>query len=589
MQTLAQKFLSPKLATSLQQSARFLWPYRKQAIIAGCAMICASLINLLFVQGIRVVFDMGFIEKSEEWLNFAILAILATVLLLSICSYTRSYWSGWLGERITSDMRRAVYAHLVHLHPGFFEDKSSGDIQSRVTTDTTLLQTILGGSVLNAIRSTLMLIGALAFLFVTDPKLTVIVLLIIPLLTFPISSLGRKLRSHARKSQEQVGNVGSYLSESILHIKTVQAYNHQGEDVKKFNNYVESSFASAISRNKFSAGLIGLVILLIYSAIAFLFWIGGRNVIDGTMTIGTLVAFVAYALIAANAVGGITQIVAELQKAAGAAERLMELLNTKSEINCPARSVSLPREAAREIKFNDVTFSYPSRPNTPAIRNFRLIVRPNTCVALVGRSGAGKSTLFDLLLRFYDPQQGSIEISGVRIDNVDPAELRNEIALVSQNLSIFSGTLMENIRYGKPGATDEEVIAAAHQANVNEFVHKLPQGYDSFLGEAGILLSGGQKQRIAIARAILKDPSILLLDEATSALDAESERQVQRALEKLMRGRTVVVIAHRLSTITNADSIVVMDGGTVVAQGAHEELLSTCQLYANFASLQFGG
>ncbi len=571
----------------LGNAATFLKPYKKQILIAAVALVFTAGLTLGLVQYVRVIVDKGFVEGSTESLNMAILGFLVVAALQAIGTFARFYWVSWLGERVTADIRKAVYAHIIELHPGYFEDNLSGEIQSRITTDTTLIQSVIGSSASIALRNLLMMVGGTVFLFVTNPKLTSVVMICIPLVIGPILYFGRKVRRLSRSSQDEIANVGAYVGESIQQIKTVQAYNHQRYDDQQFSNHVETAFKVALSRIKMRSFLITIVTTLVFGALAIMIWVGGQDVINGSMSAGELTAFVAYAVIVAAAVGAISQVISELQRAAGAMERLMELLEATNEITAPEKPRQLDEKFEGLLQVSALKFCYPSRPDTPALDNVTLTIKPGESVALVGPSGAGKSTLFDMVLRFYDPQVGSLSLDGIDIRELDPQELRSHIAIVSQQPTMFTGNVWENIRYGRPEASDEEVRAAAEAAYASEFIDKLPQGYDSYLGESGIRLSGGQKQRIAIARAILKDPEILLLDEATSALDAESERKVQLALEKLMANRTSLVIAHRLATVMNVDRIAVLDAGQLIAQGSHQQLLQECALYAKLASLQF--
>ena len=579
---------SPATAiASLRKAFNFLRPYRLQMAFATVALIFTAGISLLLVQFVRIIVDSGFVAGSSQSLGLAISGFLVVAILQAIGTFARFYCVSWLGERVTADIRRAVFSHLMTLHPGYFEENLSGEIQSRITTDTTLLQTVIGSSVSVALRNILMLIGGVIFLFITNPKLTSIVLLCIPLVIGPIMIFGRQVRHLSRNSQDEIANVGAYVSESIQHIKTVQAYNHQIEDERIFEGHVESAFKVALARIRSRAFLITIVITLVFGTIAAMIWAGGQAVISGNLSAGELTAFVVYAVIVGSAVGSISQVIGDLQRAAGATERLMELLHAPSNILPPANPVALPQPFKGEITLDNIVFSYPTRLNTRAIDELSLTIRPSTSVALVGPSGAGKSTMFDLILRFYDPASGRILVDGVDIREVDMQDLRSKIAIVAQQPAMFTGNVRENIRYGRPSATDAEVEQAAKEAFASEFIDELPQGYESYLGESGIRLSGGQKQRLAIARAILRDAPILLLDEATSALDAESERKVQIALERLMKDRTTIIIAHRLATVKNVDTIIVMDAGKVVAQGTHKELIANSPLYANLAALQF--
>jgi ATP-binding cassette subfamily B protein len=571
----------------LLKSASFLKPYKKQITIAAVALVFTAALTLGLVQYVRIIVDSGFVEGSTEALNTAVLGFFLIAIFQAIGTFARFYWVSWLGERVTADIRMAVYAHIIHLHPGYFEDNLSGEIQSRITTDTTLIQSVIGSSASIALRNILMMLGGTIFLFITNPKLTSVVMICIPLVIGPILYFGKKVRLLSRSSQDEIANVGAYVGETIQQIKTVQAYNHQSHDDKQFSDHVETAFNVALRRIMMRSFLITIVITLVFGALAVMIWVGGQDVINGTMSAGELTAFVAYAVIVASAVGAISQVISELQRAAGAMERLMELLEAVNEIEAPEEPRQLNGNFKGLLTLTDVSFAYSSRPENPALDGVTLQIRSGESVALVGPSGAGKSTLFDLVLRFYDPQSGSIALDGVDIRELDPQELRSHIAIVSQQPTMFTGNVWDNIRYGRPDASDEEVRHAAESAYASEFIDKLPEGYDSYLGEAGIRLSGGQKQRIAIARAILKDPEILLLDEATSALDAESERKVQMALEKLMANRTSLVIAHRLATVMNVSKIAVLDSGKLIAQGSHKELLLESELYANLAKLQF--
>ena len=573
----------------LASTSVFLKPYLKQIIIASVALVFTAALTLGLVQYVRLIVDRGFVEGSTESLNTAILGFLIVAVLQAIGTFARFYWVSWLGERVTADIRKAVYKHIINLHPGYFEDNLSGEIQSRITTDTTLIQSVIGSSASIALRNLLMMIGGTLFLFITNPKLTSVVLLCIPLVIGPIMFFGRKVRRLSRDSQDEIANVGAYVGESIQQIKTVQAYNQQTHNDGVFSRYVETAFDVAKDRILMRSVLITVVMTLVFAALAVMIWVGGQDVINGRMSAGELTAFVAYAVIVATAVGAISQVISELQRAAGAMERLIELLEAESLIQAPAVPAKLVDTFTGQLDFKSVSFAYPSRPDTLALNEVTLTVRPGESLALVGPSGAGKSTLLDLVLRFYDPISGHLTLDGIDVRDLTPTELRSHIAIVSQQPALFTGSVIDNIRFGRPDASLDEVRAAAESAFTSEFIELLPQGYDSFLGEAGVRLSGGQRQRLAIARAILNDPEILLLDEATSALDAESERKVQIALEKLMKGRTSLVIAHRLATVMNVDRIAVLKNGRLIATGTHGTLLKDCELYANLAKLQFGG
>lgn len=573
--------------TLLSGALRFLIPYKKQIVWASIALIFTAGLNLALVQYVRIIVDQGFVASSTASLSQAIVGFLIIAVLQAIGTFARFYWVSWLGERVTADLRKAVFSHIIELHPGYFEANLSGEIQSRITTDTTLIQSVIGSSASIALRNLLLLIGGTAFLFITNPRLTSVVLICIPLVVGPIMFFGRKVRRLSRSTQDQIANVGAYVGESIQQIKTVQAYNHQGHDREEFSGHVESAFTVAVLRIKTNSILITVVMTLVFAAIGVMIWVGGQDVINGVMSAGELTAFIIYAVMVAMAVAAISSVIAELQRAAGALERLMDLLHADNEITAPA----VPRQFADKprgaLSFDRLTFSYETRQETLALNEVSLNIEPGENVALVGPSGAGKSTLFDMILRFYDPNSGCIKLEGIDIRELDPSELRSHIAVVSQQPAMFTGDVWQNIRYGRPEALDDEVKQAAESAFASKFIEELPEGYSSFLGESGVRLSGGQKQRIAIARAILKDPEILLLDEATSALDAESERQVQMALELLMKNRTSLIIAHRLATVKNVDRIIVLEAGKMIAQGSHSELMQSCELYANLANLQF--
>jgi len=568
-------------------AARFLFPYKKQIIWASIALTVTAGLNLSLVQYVRIIVDQGFVAASTNMLNQAIIGFLAIALLQAIGTFARFYWVSWLGERVTADLRKAVFSHIIGLHPAYFESNLSGEIQSRITTDTTLIQSVIGSSASIALRNFLLLLGGIVFLFITNPRLTSVVLICIPLVIGPIMFFGRRVRRLSRSSQDEIANVGAYVGESIQQVKTVQAYTHEADDRAKFAEHVEKAFNVALLRIKTNSILITAVMSLVFVAIGALIWIGGRDVINGLMSAGELTAFVIYAVMVAMAVAAISGVIAELQRAAGALERLMDLLHAENEIEAPENPSSFNGKPSGALALEKLKFAYPSRREALAIDDVSLAIEPGENVALVGPSGAGKSTLFDLILRFYDPNSGAIRLDGIDIRELDPLELRSHVAVVSQQPAMFTGNVWENIRYGRPESGNEEVRKAAKLAYADNFIEQLPEKYDSFLGESGVRLSGGQKQRIAIARAILKDPEILLLDEATSALDAESERQVQMALEGLMQNRTSLIIAHRLATVKNVDRIVVFDTGKLIAQGTHRELLQSCALYENLAGLQF--
>ena len=566
---------------------RFIRPYRKQALLALLALIVTAAITLSMGQGIRLLVDQGFMTQSPHLLNQSIGLFLLLVLALAIGTFSRFYLVSWIGERCVADIRQQVFDHLIYLHPGFFESNRSSEIQSRLTADTTLLQSVIGSSLSLFLRNALMVLGGVVLLFITNPKLTSIVVLALPLVLAPILIFGRRVRNLSRQSQDRVADVGSYVSETLGQIKTVQAYNHQSSDQQRFGATVEAAFDVARKRILQRAWLITLVIVLVLGAVGVMLWVGGMDVIAGRISGGELAAFVFYSLIVGSAFGTLSEVIGELQRAAGAAERIAELLAARSEIVAPAElQRSAPRVSGR-VELRDVHFAYPSRPTPPAIDGLSLTIEPGETLALVGPSGAGKSTLFDLLLRFYDPQQGRILLDGQDISCLDPQDLRRHFALVAQNPALFFGTVEDNIRYGRADATVEQVEAAARSAHAHEFILQLPNGYQTHLGDAGLGLSGGQRQRLAIARALLVDAPILLLDEATSALDAQSEHLIQQALPTLMSGRTTLVIAHRLATVQHADRIAVIDQGRLVAIGSHRQLIAESPLYARLAALQF--
>ncbi|OUR82556.1 ABC transporter ATP-binding protein [Colwellia psychrerythraea] len=576
-----------KKISILLELIQFIRPYKSQVLAAFIALIFTAGVMLSVGQGVRMLIDEGFAQQSIQQLQHAVLFILAITVLIAGGTFFRFYLVSWLGERVSADIRLAVFNHVITLHPSYFETNGSGDIMSRITTDTTLLQSIIGSSFSMAIRSVLMLLGALVMLFATNIKLTFIVLLSVPFILVPILFYGRKVRKLSRKSQDSMADVGSYAGEAIEHIKTVQSYTHEQHERLSFGKEVEKSFNIGRHRIKQRATLIAGVIIIVFGAITGMLWVGGSDVIQGKMSGGDLGAFVFYAILVASSLATISEVLGELQRAAGATERLIEILQVESHIRPPVENTISAKELNAQITFEAVSFNYPSRPDQAATHALNLTAQQGKVLALVGPSGAGKTTLFELLQRFYDPQVGRITLGGTDIRQLDPKDLRQQMALVPQQPALFSSDVFHNIRYGKPDASDEEVISAAKKAHAHEFISQLPEGYNSFLGERGVRLSGGQRQRIAIARAILKDPHILLLDEATSALDSESEHHVQQALEELMRDRTTIIIAHRLSTIQHADKIAVLDGGSLVDMGDHQSLLQSCELYQRLVKLQF--
>ncbi|MEE4361614.1 MAG: ABC transporter transmembrane domain-containing protein [Pseudomonadales bacterium] len=573
---------------SLRPALRFLAPYWPAVVGATIALVITASVTLSVGQGIRLLIDEGFTNGSPELLIRSIGVFAVMVLALALGTFVRFYLVSWVGERVCADIRRAVFDHVISLHPGFFEANFASEIQSRITTDTSVLQTVIGSSVSIAMRNLLMFVGGLVLLFITNPRLSLFVIVSAPLVIAPIILFGRKVRRLSRDSQDSIAHVGSYLSEALRQIKTVQAYNHEGEDRRRFSRHVEDAFDVAVRRIRQRATLITLVMVLVLAAIAGMLWVGGQDVLAGRTSAGDLAAFIFYAFVVAGSVGAISEVVSDLQRAAGATERLMELLAARSELPLPETPQTLPEPVRGAIDIRGMRFAYATRPDRAALDGIDLRVAPGESVALVGPSGAGKSTLFDLLLRFYDPLEGSICFDGLDLRSLDPADLRRHVALVSQDPVLFSGTVEDNIRYGWPDAPFEKVRAAAQAAFADRFIEELPEGYATELGEGGVRLSGGQRQRVAIARAVLKDPRVLLLDEATSALDAESEHMVQLALERLAAGRTTLVIAHRLATVMGVDRIVVLDQGRILAEGTHARLLEASPLYARLAELQFG-
>jgi ATP-binding cassette subfamily B protein len=551
-------------------------------------LLLASAAQLAMPVAVRYLIDAGVMADSAASIDKYFLALFAVAMALGLFSAIRFYLVTWLGERVVADIRNAVYRHVIRLDPMFYETTKTGEILSRLTTDTTLIQSISGAGLSISLRATLNLVGALVMLAVTSPRLAGMMLILLPLVIVPIIIIGRRVRSLSRASQDRVADTSGLAGETLNAISTVQAFTLENLQSERFATSVAAAFRTAVSRIRVRALLTGTAILFIFGAITFVLWIGTKSVMAGEMTAGELGQFLLYAIFAAAAAAGLSEMWGEVQRAAGAMERLVELLEVEPAIKAPVDPQMLPGKSVGSIGLENVSFRYPSRPETPAIDEFSLEVASGETLAIVGPSGAGKSTLFQLLLRFYDPDAGIIRVDGVDVSKVDPETVRARIGLVPQETVIFGTSARENIGYGRPGASDRDIEAAAKAAAADTFIRQLPEGYETFLGERGTRLSGGQRQRIAIARAILKDPPILLLDEATSSLDAESERAVQEALERLMKDRTTIIIAHRLATVLKATRIVVMDHGRIIEVGSHAELVQRDSLYARLAALQFG-
>ncbi|QJB70331.1 ABC transporter transmembrane domain-containing protein [Parasphingorhabdus halotolerans] len=569
---------------------RMIWDqavrYPKQIVLAAISLFVAAMATLAIPAGFKTIIDKGFAAGNGDVAPY-FQGLLLVVGVLAIATAFRFYFVSWLGERVVADIRLAVQRNLLRLAPGFFEENRPSEIASRMTSDTAVIEQIVGTTVSVALRNIVIGIGGIIYLFTLAPMLTAGLLIGIPIVILPIVFIGRKLTNVSRFSQDRVADVGAMVAETLGAMKIVQAFGQEQREHKRFGGAVEATFDTAKRRIRLRAALTAVVIAMVFSGITMLMWRGAVGVAEGSISGGTIAAFVLTGGLVAGAFGALTEVYGDLLRGAGAAGRLAELLSEEPGIAAPKSPIALPEPPRGQISFDNVTFAYPTRPDTAALNGFTLKVTPGETVAVVGPSGAGKSTLFQLAQRFYDPQSGTVRIDGVTLPSADPADIRGRMALVPQETVLFAASARDNLRYGNWNATDDEIWTAARAANAEDFLRDLPDGLDTFMGEAGTRLSGGQRQRIAIARALLRNTPILLLDEATSALDAESEKLVQDALEKLMQDRTTIVIAHRLATVRSADRIIVMDGGQIVEQGAHDSLMAKNGLYARLADLQF--
>jgi ATP-binding cassette subfamily B protein len=577
---------APKDIGNLLLIWRFAARYPGHIACAAVALLIAALATLAIPSGFKLVIDKGFASTSGDIARY-FRYMLLIVAILAVATALRFYFVSWLGERVVADLRAAVHRNLLALAPRFFEENRPSEIASRLTADTSVIEQVVGTTVSVALRNAVMGVGGLVYLFTLAPKLTGMLILGIPVVIVPIVTLGRRVRKLSRSTQDRIADVGAMVAETLGAMKIVQAFGQEEREIARFGSAVDAAFATSRRRIRIRAAMTAIVIALIFGSITLIMWQGALDVAAGRLSGGTIAAFVITGALVAGAFGALTEVYGDLLRGAGAAGRLGELLKEIPEIRAPANPVRLPAPAQGRLAYEKVAFRYPTRPEVKALDDFSLAIEPGEMVAVVGPSGAGKSTLFQLAQRFYDPEAGKILLDGVALPDADPADVRARIAMVPQETVIFAASARDNLRYGRWEATDAELWAAAEAANAAEFLHALPQGLDTFMGEGGARLSGGQRQRIAIARALLRDAPILLLDEATSALDAESERLVQRALERLMQGRTTIVIAHRLATVRAADRIVVMDQGRIVEEGAHEVLVRRGGLYARLARLQF--
>lgn len=566
----------------------FILQYPWRVIGAFVSLVLAAASTLTLPVAVRYVIDNGFSGTDAAAVDIYFKAMMAVAVVIGIASASRFYFVSWLGERVTSDLRLAVYTHITKLSPSFFEVTKTGEVLSRLTADTTLIKTVVGSSASIALRNIFMFIGAAIMLSITSLSLSSLAVLILPMIIVPMILFGRMVRRLSRASQDRIADTSAMASETIQSIQVVQAFTHEEEDRRKFSKIVENSFATAKMRVMARSLLTALAFTLVFAGVVGILWLGAQKVVTGVMTSGTLGQFIIYAILCSTAIAALSEVWGDIQLAAGATERLVEILEVEPQIKAPQNPVHMPERINGHVDFKDVTFHYPTRPTIAALDSFSFSVSPGETVALVGPSGAGKSTVFQLLMRFYDPSAGFVGLDEVNLQQADPLDIRQQISIVPQETVIFADTVYQNILFGRPSASANEVYASADKALADDFVRQLPEGYDTKLGERGVTLSGGQRQRIAIARAILRNAPLLLLDEATSALDAESEKVVQTALERLMEGRTTLVIAHRLATVLKADRIIVMDSGKVIATGTHAQLLEQEGLYQRLANLQFG-
>ncbi len=586
--SLKSDFMKTNSIRKLSFLKRYLFPYRSTILLAFVSLVAASGVVLAFGGGLRSLIDHGFDCENHGRLSYVLFGLGGCILVLAVASFGRSYYVSWLGERVVCDLRQDVFQHILNLDVGFYEQTRAGELISRLTNDATLIQVVVGTSAAIAVRNFMLFTGGMVMMAFMSPKLTLYCLGVVPLVLVPIIILGRQVRGHSRTAQDRMADLGGYIDECLNNIRTVQAFTHEAIDKLIFKNYSASAFSAAIQRN-FARGLLaGFVMVLIFSAIALVLWLGMQDVWNNTISMGDLSAFLFYAVVVASSAGSLSEIMADLQRAAGAADRLMALFQIqRSSLQRAAPSRALPEASRGILAIHNVSFSYPTHPERLVLDQMTLSVAPGENLAIVGPSGSGKSTIFSLLLRFYDPQSGSIYLDGVDIKDVSVSSLRHRIGIVSQEPALFSTTIYENILYGRPDATEAEVMQAAHIVRLQDFLPQLQNGIETLVGVRGVRLSGGQKQRIAIARAILRNPSLLLLDEATNALDAESEHAVQKGLHHLMNTRTSIVIAHRLATVLRAHRIVVLDQGKIQAVGTHAELITNCPLYRRLATLQF--